>query len=88
MKRSVSLSEVNNDIDEVKEGTVEENQDQESREEEMKECVICLCAKSDHALIPCGHLCVCKNDGKYLVQKKMKCPICRKKIDGVIKIYS
>lgn len=47
-------------------------------------CVICLDNISEFALIPCGHVCVCKNCKIFL---KKKCPICNTNINNILEIF-
>ena len=47
-------------------------------------CVICLSREKKYATTPCRHFCLCE-----LCCKKIdKCPICRKKNIGLIRIYN
>jgi ubiquitin-protein ligase len=46
-------------------------------------CQICCNLKSDTILQPCAHLCCCS---KCVVSLK-SCPLCRKAIEGTIKVY-
>ena len=50
-------------------------------------CVICMNSPKTHAFIPCGHKCVCKKCGESCIDDNSKCPLCRKKTTGIIKIY-
>jgi len=52
------------------------------------ECVVCQDERADHAIVPCGHKCVCKvcdlelkRIGDYL------CPLCRQPATRTLKIY-
>jgi len=50
---------------------------------ESRECCICFtCIKEDYALSPCGHTQFCKECINF-----DKCPICKVKIDRVIRLY-
>ncbi|CBH16462.1 putative zinc finger protein [Trypanosoma equiperdum] len=40
-------------------------------------CVICLTLPKDTAVIPCRHMCLCKNCAEELVRHTPKCPVCR-----------
>lgn len=54
------------------------------------ECVVCMDAKRDIVLIPCGHNCVCNTCGQILLASRgdgAQCPICRKKIEGVYRLF-
>ena len=47
-------------------------------------CVICLSREKRYATTPCRHFCLCE-----LCCKKIdKCPICRKKNIGLMRIYN
>lgn len=50
-------------------------------------CVICLDAPAEGACIPCGHVAGCMSCLNEVKAKKWGCPVCRSKIDQVIKIY-
>ena len=50
------------------------------------ECVICLDKPKSHAIIPCGHRCVCQLCAVSLAGGF--CPICRGHVREVIKIFS
>jgi hypothetical protein len=46
-------------------------------EEEL--CVMCLDARKDHIILPCGHQCVCKGCAGQLTRTKTPtCPLCRR----------
>jgi hypothetical protein len=60
----------------------------ESSKRAMGECCICLeRTASDRllAFVPCGHKCVCGGCADGLVRKP--CPICRKKVREVLRVY-
>ena len=49
-------------------------------------CVICLSAPSSHAMVPCGHLCMCvacSEQGAFA-----QCPICRGRVESTLKIHN
>ena len=48
------------------------------------ECVVCLTDAKDTSLMPCRHLCVCQQCGKDLVERKMKCPVCREPVTELL----
>ncbi|KAJ7979854.1 Ankyrin repeat-containing protein [Quillaja saponaria] len=50
-------------------------------------CVICLDAPAEGACIPCGHVAGCMSCLNEIKTKKWGCPVCRTKIDQVIKLY-
>lgn len=51
-------------------------------------CVICLDAPVEGACIPCGHMAGCMSCLNEIKAKKWGCPVCRAKIDQVIKLYA
>ncbi|XP_039116827.1 probable E3 ubiquitin-protein ligase XBOS34 [Dioscorea cayenensis subsp. rotundata] len=51
-------------------------------------CVICLDAPVEGACIPCGHMAGCMSCLKEIKAKKWGCPVCRAKIDQVIRLYA
>lgn len=50
-------------------------------------CVICLDAPAEGACIPCGHVAGCMSCLNEVKTKQWGCPVCRAKIDQVIKLY-
>ncbi|KAK4258388.1 hypothetical protein QN277_007843 [Acacia crassicarpa] len=53
----------------------------------VSSCVICLDAQAEGVCIPCGHVAGCMSCLNEVKAKKWGCPVCRAKIDQVIKIY-
>eukprot|EP01083_Nonionella_stella_P252840 870695_1 len=53
-----------------------------------KECSICLDKPGDHVVVPCGHQCGCKECLIKLKNSGGKCPMCRGRINKVIKVYA
>jgi len=53
-----------------------------------KECNVCL-RKRDvtFALIPCGHAGLCATCGDKIGKVGMTCPVCRRKIEGKMRIF-
>ena len=52
-----------------------------------QECIICMDQERDCLLCPCHHLATCQACGDLLLQRKDSCPICRKNIDTIIKVF-
>ncbi|KAK7344046.1 hypothetical protein VNO77_13269 [Canavalia gladiata] len=50
-------------------------------------CVICLDAPAEGACIPCGHVAGCMSCLNEVKAKKWGCPVCRAKINQVLKLY-
>jgi len=53
----------------------------------VNECVVCMDSKKSHVLVPCGHVCVCKVCAGNIVATKQACPVCRARVEQVIKVY-
>ncbi|KAL1806417.1 hypothetical protein ACET3Z_029485 [Daucus carota] len=57
-------------------------------DEASSSCVICLDAPVEGACIPCGHMAGCMSCLNGIKAKKWGCPVCRAKIDQVIRLYA
>lgn len=57
-------------------------------DEASSSCVICLDAPVEGACIPCGHMAGCMSCLNDIKGKKWGCPVCRAKIDQVIRLYA
>jgi len=53
--------------------------------DEDDECKVCMDAKINTVIIPCGHLCVCLECSKLLTNKT--CPICKQVFHQIIKTF-
>lgn len=51
-------------------------------------CVICLDSPIEGACIPCGHMAGCMSCLNEIKAKKWGCPVCRTKIDQVVRLYA
>ncbi|XP_057957566.1 putative E3 ubiquitin-protein ligase XBAT35 isoform X2 [Malania oleifera] len=51
-------------------------------------CVICLDAPVEGACIPCGHMAGCMSCLNEIKTKNWGCPVCRAKIDQIIRLYA
>lgn len=51
-------------------------------------CVICLDAPIEGTCIPCGHMAGCMSCLNEIKAKKWGCPVCRAKIDQVVRLYA
>lgn len=71
---------------------VEELPSSKSETKEDKEagssCVICLDAPVEGACIPCGHMAGCMSCLNEVKAKKWGCPVCRAKINQVVRLYA
>ena len=53
----------------------------------LAECVICMCEPPDTAILPCRHMCVCKDCALQLrMQQNNVCPICRNRVERLLHI--
>jgi hypothetical protein len=56
-------------------------------EEEL--CMMCLDARKDHIILPCGHQCVCKGCAEQLTRTKTPtCPLCRRPIRETTRVFT
>ncbi|KAJ8535690.1 hypothetical protein K7X08_023410 [Anisodus acutangulus] len=61
---------------------------QKENEHEPSLCIICWEASVEGACVPCGHMVGCMQCLNQIKSEKGECPVCRVKIDQVIKLYS
>lgn len=57
-------------------------------EDSSSSCVICWEAPIEGACIPCGHMVGCMSCLNEIKAKKGDCPVCRAKINQVVKLYA
>jgi hypothetical protein len=51
-------------------------------------CVVCFDAPKDHAIVPCGHQCVCARCAEQLTKTRTPmCPVCRGPIQQTMKVF-
>jgi hypothetical protein len=51
-----------------------------------KECVICMVAPKDTAVLPCRHMCMCSECTKVMRLVRDTRPICRTRVDSMVRI--
>ncbi|KAM5553178.1 hypothetical protein ABKV19_025414 [Rosa sericea] len=56
--------------------------------ENSSSCVICMDAPVEGAFIPCGHMAGCMPCLNDIKDKNWDCPVCRAKVDQVIRLYA
>merc|ERR1711964_671333 len=61
--------------------------DEESGEEEEDLCVICDDNKRTHMCYPCGHKSLCASCVKSCRKDLKECPLCRKRIKDIVKVF-
>jgi E3 ubiquitin-protein ligase MGRN1 len=49
-------------------------------------CVICLTNRKDTTALPCRHMCMCHECADALRKQSSVCPICRNKVDSLLRI--
>ena len=55
---------------------------------EQTMCVVCFDAPKDHAIVPCGHICVCARCAEQLTKTRTPtCPVCRGTIRETMKVF-
>jgi hypothetical protein len=57
-------------------------------EKNERDCVICKVKEKFWASNPCGHLCLCEDCQKTIMNTTKLCPLCREKVAFMIRIYS
>ena len=50
------------------------------------ECVICMTAPKDTAMLPCRHMCMCSACAKVYNHHSESCPICRQRVESMLRI--
>jgi len=53
-------------------------------------CVVCWDGNADHALVPCGHLCLCAKCSSYATLQgtlRGKCPVCKLTARSAMRVY-
>jgi len=50
-------------------------------------CCVCMNAKKDSVLVPCGHKAMCLSCGEELRARGRQCPLCRTHINGVVRVF-
>lgn len=58
--------------------------DLQSRE---KDCVVCMDEERNCVLHPCHHMCTCTTCGRLLLKRQDSCPICRKHISSIFRVF-
>lgn len=61
--------------------------DEVSLPENDKDCAICMDRQRDCLLCPCHHMVTCAECSKSLLNRRDGCPICRKEITEIIRVY-
>ncbi|KAF0918027.1 hypothetical protein E2562_021718 [Oryza meyeriana var. granulata] len=51
-----------------------------------KECVVCLSEPRDTTVLPCRHMCLCRECAQLLRYQTNKCPICRQPVERFLEI--
>ena len=62
---------------------LEAREEVQAKRRKVQMCSMCLAKPSEHAVLPCGHLCLCGDCSKDVIQK---CPLCSKKVESHMKI--
>lgn len=52
-----------------------------------KDCVVCMDEERNCVLHPCHHLCTCANCGRMLLKRQDACPICRRHISSIFRVF-
>ena len=54
---------------------------------EENPCVICLAETRTHAVIPCGHRCLCTQCALTIGSGSTTCPLCQSRFDLIVQIF-
>ena len=76
------------DLVRVLDGYWPSEQGADSRDADSHLCCICYFQAKTHALIPCGHMCLCESCVATPAPSFSRCPMCRKEILQVVRIFS
>ncbi|XP_054720339.1 3-hydroxybutyryl-CoA dehydrogenase-like [Uloborus diversus] len=52
-----------------------------------KDCVVCMDEERNCVLHPCHHICTCTTCGRLLLKRQDACPICRKHIASIFRVF-
>lgn len=64
------------------------SQNNSSSTSSQGKCVICLDERADHMAVPCNHVAFCQScSTQSMTHSDRKCPLCRKDIDRISKIF-
>lgn len=76
-------------MDLVEQSYVVEVLDINKEQIENNECVICMTNRKNCAFYPCGHQCLCKecSDRFKKEARHQVCPICRNRVQDIIRVY-
>ncbi|KAG6423084.1 hypothetical protein SASPL_113468 [Salvia splendens] len=83
---SIDTSPIDLSSSTVDASTVEANA--KEGEETNSSCTICLDAPLEGACVPCGHMAGCMRCLNEIKAKSWGCPVCRSRIDQIIRIYA
>merc|ERR1719310_1911008 len=50
-------------------------------------CCVCMDARKDAVLTPCGHKAMCVQCAEALKARERRCPVCRQHIGGVVRVF-
>ncbi len=67
------------------------NEDEVLEMSNKNACLICSGAKADVAFVDCGHMVTCEKCAKRIKNEsiyKRKCPVCRKPVKKILKIFT
>lgn len=60
----------------------------DSAKDDVLQCAICLSDDKDTVLLPCRHLCMCRECANTYRQQSNKCPICRRVVESILHIQN
>lgn len=54
---------------------------------EDRNCCVCLESEKTHAIMPCGHMCVCSACADVIMGGSHKCPLCNRGVTSMVRIF-
>ena len=67
---------------------LQQAQEELARSGEEELCVVCVDARKDRAMVPCGHVCACEPCAVKLMRvTPNRCPICRDPVLNVMRVF-
>ena len=57
-------------------------------EVELLMCVVCMSEPITHAMVPCGHHCVCEDCSTRLREAQMPCALCKEPFTIAMRVYA
>ena len=60
---------------------------QDATPAEATTCVVCIGEAATHALVPCGHRCLCEACADQIMRSRKRCPLCQTDVTMQLRIF-